>query len=220
MAPELSKPIIYLITSGRTTAETTRESPEFHEVLSLVRAAVQAKVTFLQIREKHATDRTLFHLVRDASDITRDKGTRILVNGRADIARAGNVDGVHLPTRSLPVDVVRKTFGEAFLIGASTHSVPEIVAARESGADFAVFGPVFDTPSKPEAVGLTKLREAAFAAAGFPLLALGGVNPNNARECFRAGASGVAAIRMFSDPEKLESTVKVLQAQFEEYVHE
>ena len=189
-------------------------------MLLLVRAAVQAKVTFLQIREKHSTDRTLFYLVRDASDIARDKGTRILVNGRADIARAGNADGVHLPSRSLPVDVVRKTFGEAFLIGASTHSVTEIVAARESGADFAVFGPVFDTPSKPEAVGLTKLRDAAFLAAGFPLLALGGVNPNDARECFRAGASGVAAIRMFSDPEKLESTVKVLQAKFEEYVHE
>ena len=124
------------------------------------------------------------------------------MNDRFDIARAAGADGVHLTTRSLPTNVVRSICGDDFLIGVSTHSLETALNARAEGADFIVFGPVFDTESKRafgEPQGLDKLREVTKALEGFPVIAIGGINRENADECFRAGASGIAAIRLFNE---------------------
>jgi thiamine-phosphate pyrophosphorylase len=85
----------------------------------------------------------LYELVLRAAKITRGSDTRLLVNDRADIARAAGADGVHLTSQSLPANVVRKMFGPEFVIGVSTHSFEEARAAQAAGADFVVFGPVF-----------------------------------------------------------------------------
>jgi thiamine-phosphate pyrophosphorylase len=202
MPLNLPPPIIYAITSGATTARTTPEDPEFSNILQLVEAAVAAEVPLIQIREKASSARVLYDLATRAAALTRDSATRLLVNDRFDIARAAGADGVHLTTRSLPATVVRQTCGEDFLIGVSTHSLETALAARADGADFVVFGPVFETESKRifgEPQGLEKLSEVASALNGFPVLAIGGVNLDNAGECFSAGASGVAAIRLFND---------------------
>jgi len=122
----------------------------------------------------------------------------VLVNDRLDIARAAGVDGVHLTASSLPTHLVREICGKDFLIGVSTHSFEEARSASKAGADFIVFGPVFATGSK-QPQGLEKLREVTEALSGFPVLAIGGVNVENANDCFRAGASGVAAIRLFNE---------------------
>lgn len=146
--------------------------------------------------------------------MTRHTVTRLVVNDRADIARAAEADGVHLATRSLETSVVRRTFGSDFLIGVSTHSLAEAQAARDGGADFATFGPIFDTPSKRDygaPLGLEKLSEAARTLAPFPLVALGGITHESAPECLRAGASGIAAIRLFSDPQDLGATCERLR---------
>ena len=92
----------------------------------------------------------LYELTERAVEITRGSDTRLLVNDRSDIARAAGADGVHLTSQSLPADVVRKIYGPEFLIGVSTHSLDEARAARAGGADFVVFGPVFETESKRE----------------------------------------------------------------------
>jgi thiamine-phosphate pyrophosphorylase len=144
----------------------------------------------------------LYELATRAAAITRGSNTRLLVNDRFDIARAAAADGVHLTTRSLPTELVRSTCGEDFLIGVSSHSLDEALEARAEGADFVVFGPVFETPSKQlygEPQGLEKLREVTSALRGFPVVAIGGIDLDNAAECFRAGASGIAAIRLFAD---------------------
>jgi thiamine-phosphate pyrophosphorylase len=202
MPLNLPPPIIYAITSGATTARTTPEDPEFSNILLLVEAAVAAEVPLLQIREKALSARVLYDLATRAAALTRDSVTRLLVNDRFDIARAAGADGVHLTARSLPTSVIRQTCGENFLIGVSTHSLETALDARANGADFAVFGPVFETESKRafgEPQGLEKLRDVTSALKGFPVLAIGGINLDNAGECFRAGASGVAAIRLFND---------------------
>ena len=202
MPLNLPPPIIYAITSGATTAKTTPEDPEFSNILLLVEAAVAAEVPLLQIREKALSARVLYDLATRAAALTRDSATHLLVNDRFDIARAAGADGVHLTTRSLPTPVVRQACGENFLIGVSTHSLETALDARADGADFAVFGPVFETESKRafgEPQGLEKLRDVTSALKGFPVLAIGGVNLDNAGECFNAGASGVAAIRLFND---------------------
>jgi len=196
----LPVPIIYPVTSGKASPHN------FSEILRLVRAAVDAGVPLFQIREKSLPARALFELVTRAAEITRGSSTRLLVNDRSDIARAAGADGVHLTTHSLPVDVVRSIFGDNFVIGVSTHSLDEARAACVGSADFVVFGPVFETESKRafgEPQGLENLAEVARELGEFPVVAIGGITLDNADDCFQAGASGIAAIRLLNDPENL-----------------
>ena len=208
MPVKFQLPIVYPITSGESTPD---------QILQLVRAAVDAEVPLFQIREKSLSGRVLFELVARAAELTRGSKTRLLVNDRSDIARAAGADGVHLTTHSLPVDVVRKIYGAEFLIGVSTHSLDDARAARAAGADFIVFGPVFETESKrvygpPQ--GLDKLSEVTRELGEFPVVAIGGITLENAGECFRAGASGVAAIRLLSDAHQLLDRIHKIRSRF------
>jgi thiamine-phosphate pyrophosphorylase len=213
MSRALARPITYLITSGETSSATGPESEEFRRLLALVRAAVKARVTLVQLREKELTGRVLFELADAAAHIARDSATRVLVNDRADIARAAGCGGVHLTASSLDAEVVRRAFGEEFLIGVSAHTLREARAAYVGGADFAVFGPVYDTPSKRAygpPVGLGALTKTARELSPFPLVALGGVGVEQAGEVLRAGAAGVAGIRLFSDGQNLTRMVHLI----------
>ncbi len=194
MPLNLPRPITYPITSGTATPETTSD------VLRFLQSVVRAQIPLFQIREKSLPARVLYELTTRAVEITRGTETRVLVNDRLDIARAAGADGVHLTAQSLPADVVRKICGPEFLIGVSTHSLAEARAAQDAGADFVVFGPIFDTESKrafgaPQ--GLDKLREVASALGDFPVIAIGGVTRENFGSCVVAGASGIAGISMF-----------------------
>jgi thiamine-phosphate pyrophosphorylase len=214
MPRALPRPITYLITSGETSSATAPSGAEFRRLLALIRSAVESGITLVQLREKDLSGRALHELASAAAQIARGSATRILVNDRADIARASGCDGVHLTTRSLDTAVVRRAFGEEFLIGVSAHTPAEAHAARDGGADFAVFGPVFDTPSKRAygaSLGTESLREATRALAPFPLVALGGVDEENAAEVLRAGAAGVAGIRLFADGQNLARTVHLIE---------
>lgn len=216
MPLNLQSPIIYLITSGAAARTTNPSSDDFTRLLALIAAAVAARVELVQLREKNLTSRTLYELTLRAAAITRGSATRLLVNDRADIARTAGADGVHLTTRSLKPHVVRHALGSDFLIGVSTHSLAKARSARDGGADFATFGPVFDTPSKRDygaPVGLAKLKEAARALVPFPLIALGGITRENAPDTLRAGASGVAAIRLFDDPQNLPAAVRAVRGE-------
>jgi thiamine-phosphate pyrophosphorylase len=168
----------------------------------LIEAVVADGVPLVQIREKSLSARVLYELATRAAAISKGSKTLLLVNDRFDIARAAGADGVHLTSRSLPTNVVREICDKDFLIGVSTHSLEEALSAREGGADFIVFGPVFETPSKQiygQPQELEKLREVTSALHGFPVLAIGGINRDNADRCLRAGASGIAGISLFNE---------------------
>jgi len=187
-------------------------------VLQLVRAAVAARIDLIQIREKGLNANVLYQLAASAADLTRGSVTRLLINDRSDLALAAGADGVHLTTSSLPADVVRKTFGDRFLIGASTHSLEEAMLARRDGADFVVFGPVFETASKREygeALGLATLAQVSSELSPFPVLALGGVTNANVANCIRAGARGIAGISMFEEPDRIGDIVEEIRRSFE-----
>jgi thiamine-phosphate pyrophosphorylase len=223
MALKLPSPLLYLITSGRTTAQTTPASKDFSEILDLIDAAVSARINLVQIREKNLNARVLFELATRGAQIVRSSDTRLLVNDRADIAYSAGAHGVHLTTTSIEPAVVRETFGDDFLIGVSTHSTAEAVRARDGGSDFAVFGPVFPTASKQsygDPVGLEALRKCTSTLAPFPILALGGVATENIRDCFRAGAAGVAAIRLFADAAKLATVSALVRSAFDEFLND
>ncbi len=166
---------------------------------NIVRVAALG-VGMIQIREKDLSDRELVALVRRAVERVAHLQTRILVNGRPDIAIAAGAHGVHLPSGSISPARWRKVLPGGLTWGVSCHTVAEVAAAAAEGADFAVFGPVFFTPSKAgygPPLGLNRLREAAAAAGPLPLYALGGITNDNAQECVKAGATGIAGITLF-----------------------
>lgn len=211
MTLNLPRPILYLITRGATTEATTPNSEEFREVVLQASAAVTAGVQLIQIREKQLTATVLFELARVVVASARGSSTRVLINDRADIAASAGADGVHLATTSLTPDVIRKSFGAEFLIGVSTHSLAEAREAFRQGADFAVFGPIFPSPSKAgygPPLGVGQLKDAACELTPFPLIALGGISPERVNECLLAGAAGVAGITLFSTSKDLATTVE------------
>jgi thiamine-phosphate pyrophosphorylase len=166
-------------------------------------------VSIVQIREKRLTAKQVFEITRIAVAIASQSSTLILVNERFDIAIAAGADGVHLPSDSIIPTDIRRVVPPGFMIGVSTHSADEVLKARNAGADFALFGPVFSTPGKPGAVGLEELRRACETAAPFPVLALGGIDGSNADAAIDAGAAGVAAIRFMNSPAGLDFALRL-----------
>ena len=189
-------------------------------LLAKIGEAARAGVDYIQLREKDLSGRELEDLARKSLAQVRSarSRTKLLINSRADIAIACGLDGVHL--RSGDHDPsggdVRAMFASAGVehpvIAASCHSEAEIEMAESQAADFAVFGPVFETSGKGTS-GIRELRRIcskvspavgnteAVARAPLPVLALGGVTLENASECLRAGAAGIAAIRLFQQNE-------------------
>ena len=212
--PPGRKPILCYVTdrhafeSGPIPSDSPPTDPNVLRVHALhdsIRRAAVAGAGWIQIREKDLDTRSLLELARFTVAETRATGARVFVNDRLDVALAANAGGVHLGEKSLPVEAViewRRSTGRLdFLIGISSHSLESARKAERSGADYIFFGPVFATPSKaafgaPQ--GTERLREVC-ASVEIPVLAIGGVNLENARPCITAGAAGIAAIRLFQD---------------------
>ena len=161
-----------------------------------VEECLDAGLRAVQLREKDLAVRDLLGLTVSLREATRRRGARLLINDRADVALAAGADGVQRTHLSLPVEALRRIAPPAFLIGASVHSEGEARQAAAEGADFVVFGPVYDTPSKRQygqPQGLQALEQVA-AAVDCPVIAIGGITPDRVRDVLAAGAVGVAVI--------------------------
>ena len=142
----------------------------------------------------------------------------ILVNDRVDVACACGASGVHLGEHGLPADEARRLVSQRcaranFLVGVSAHSLDGAMHAEQAGADYVIFGPVYATPSKagfgmPQ--GVQRLKEVC-QRLRIPVLAIGGITMENARDCVSAGAVGIAAIRLFQGATDLDAVVKELR---------
>ena len=202
-------PLVCLISAGEATDRNFNEQSA--DILETIERAVAARLAFVQIREKRLPARLLLRLVGEASLLTRNSATRLLVNDRADVALAAGADGVHLTARSMPAAVVRAAFPPGFVIGVSTHSLAEARTARAEKADFAFLSPIFASPGKGAPLGLEALREAQESLRPFPVLGLGGVDESNYRAVLEA-ASGFAAIRFLRSAENLRKLKENFEA--------
>lgn len=173
--------------------------PRFAEGRPLAEVAAEAiagGATLLQLRDKEATSRTLLAKAEAILARARPAGVPLIVNDRVDIAWAAGADGVHLGPDDLPPRQARALLGPERLIGVSAGTVEEAQAAAAEGADYLGTGAVYGTQSKADAgaaVGPARLT-AVKAAAGLPVVAIGGVHVENAAEAIAHGADGVAVI--------------------------
>jgi thiamine-phosphate pyrophosphorylase len=210
--------LLYYITDR--TQFSGDEAARRSALLAKVRECARAGVDYVQLREKDLSGRELENLAMAVAAEVRaaGRGTRLLINSRIDIAIACGADGVHLRSGDEdpnPGDA-RGIFASAGVpnpvVAASCHTEKEVEMAESCAANFVVFGPVFEKASAAER-GLEQLRRIcakvsagdekteAVARARLPVLALGGVTLENAAECVRAGAAGVAGIRLFQQNE-------------------
>jgi thiamine-phosphate diphosphorylase len=177
---------LHLITDRR---RCTGDLPE------TVRRALTGGVDWVQVREKSAPALETYALALRVRDACREVGAGLIVNDRIDIALAIAADGVHLGKKSLPPAVVRPLLAPGQLLGVSVHSLEEAVGAVRAGADYLTFGNVFATDSHPgaPAKGVVVLRTIV-EMLDVPVLAIGGVTPENVTEVLAAGCAGVAVI--------------------------
>ena len=168
------------------------------------REVAPAGTVALQLREKDLPACELYQLALRLREVCTKAGAPLFVNDRVDIALAAGADGVHLPFDSIGVTQARKLLSAGNLIGASSHSPPDVSGAARGGADFVVFGPVFDPLSKP-ATGPrwgTEGLGAACRSGAIPVFALGGITPARASELMSnpdksarpAGIAGIGSI--------------------------
>ena len=219
----LGAPLLCYVTDLR--AVSSAESGGAREaLLERIAEVAAAGVDWIQIREKHLVAKECSALVCDAmmrvvkATPRGGAATRMLVNDRLDVAFAAQAGGVHLAENSLPPGEAKRLVRERgperdFLVGVSCHSLEAAQAAEQGGADYIFFGPVFSTPSKAaygEPQGLARLTEIC-RAVSIPVLAIGGITIENFTACISAGASGIAAIRLFQDASNLPTLVQSLR---------
>jgi thiamine-phosphate diphosphorylase len=203
----LSLPKLYPITDARLSGLSHREQ---------VARLLAGGASFIQLREKHASPRDFYQEAEAALRVAREGGARLIINDRVDAALALKADGVHLGQDDLPPAAARSLLGEQAIIGYSTHTVAQALEAARLPVDYLAIGPIYATSSKDNpdpVVGLDGLRRVRQAAGDLPLVAIGGINRQNAREVIAAGADSVALINaLLASPLEIEDRTRELLA--------
>jgi thiamine-phosphate pyrophosphorylase len=205
-----SQPIVCYVTDRKALPADKTVSA----LVDKIREAAAAGVDWVQIREKDLSGRELFEIVKGAVTLA---SVRVIVNDRFDVALAARAAGVHLGHASVPPREVVAwcRAGNApadFLVGVSCHNLEGAREAETAGASYTYFGPIYETPSKipfGKPHGVEELADVA-KAARIPVIAIGGVNESNAAECIRAGAAGIAAIRLVQDAPVLKKVIDAI----------
>ena len=214
---------LYLISDRKLAARHGGLEAAAEAALSAASAAAGPAAVALQLREKDLEARELLEVARALRHVCSRFDAALIVNDRIDVAVAAGADGVHLPANSFAVEDARALFGAAGIVGVSTHDAGEVAQAAMAGADFAVFGPVYDPLSKAAygpARGAEGLGAAGRAAGAMPLFPLGGITAGRVRELGetaalkgRGGLAGVAVIgAVFGAADPAAATRELLDA--------
>ncbi len=177
---------------------------------------VERGVRMLQLREKHLDDRAILAAAAEITTVTRGTGTMFVMNDRADLALLAGADVLHLGQGDISLADARRIVGPEMTIGLSTHSLEQARSAIAQGADYIGFGPVWATPTKDvpdEVVGLDLLRQVV----GFspvPVVAIGGIFPENLNEVLATGARSFSLVRYLMSTPALGERIDILKRLF------
>ena len=177
--------------------------------LKTIKESIKGGVSIVQLREKTADTLDFYNLALKVKKITTKYKVPLIINDRVDIALAVDADGVHVGQSDMPCKVVRELIGDEKIIGVSAHNVSEALKAQKDGADYLGSGAVFTTQTKSDANTVTKeeLKEIV-EAVDIPVVAIGGINHDNAHELNGSGIAGlsvVSAIMSSENPYKSAS---------------
>ena len=150
----------------------------------------------IQLRAKTSDAQTIWDTARELAILAAGYDVKLLINDRADVAHTLGLDGVHCPSRGLPISALRQTYGSKWIIGKSTHSMQEAMEASKQGASLITLSPLWTPTTKPTHTQTLSLE--AFStianAVDCPVFALGGITPARAAACMEHGAAGVAVM--------------------------
>lgn len=177
----------------------------------------------VQLREKHLSSGEFYDQAAAAVRVGRARDITIIINDRVDVALAVGADGVHLGQDDLPPEVARRLLGDRAIIGFSTHNLEQALEATRMPVNYIAFGPIFSTSSKENPdppVGLAGLKELRQAVRKIPIVAIGGINRDNAPEVIKAGADAVAVISaLLVPPAEIAHRTRQLLAQLSSTSH-
>ncbi|OPY30347.1 MAG: Thiamine-phosphate synthase [Methanocella sp. PtaU1.Bin125] len=196
---------LYVITDEQLSKGLTH--PE------IARRAIAGGADVIQLRDKTCDCAYLRRCAAEIRDITKNAGVTFIVNDRLDIALQASADGVHLGQEDTPLKFARRVAPPGFIIGVSAGTLDEALAAERDGADYIGLGPVFPTASKCDAgaaCGMGLLREVK-ARVSIPVVAIGGIGPQNAAEVIAAGADGIAVISAVVSQDDIAGAARALK---------
>lgn len=187
------------------------------DIVTVVTAALDGGATIIQLRNKTASTRVLIEEGQALRALTRERGALLIVNDRIDVALAVEADGAHVGQEDMPAIVARQLLGPERILGVSAATIGEAEEAVAAGADYLGVGPIYPSIGKAAAgpaTGLHLLTELA-ARYSTPLVAIGGITPENATEVMQAGARGVAVITAVVYAEEIASAAHRLHLSIE-----
>ncbi len=198
----LARARLYLVMEAR---------PHGADPSALLEAALRGGVDVVQLRDKELADDELVAAAEPFRAACAAHGALFVLNDRPDLVAACDADGVHVGQEDTPAAAARRAIGPERLLGVSTHSREQMLAATE--ADYVGIGTIFATPTKPanDAAGLELVRTAA-ATLTIPWFAIGGIDLGTVDEVVAAGARGVAVVRAIRDAEDPEAAARLLRA--------
>ncbi len=164
--------------------------------MEITRLAIAGGADTIQYRQKSGTTREMIEIARNMKRLCSEAGVVFIVNDRLDVAIAAEADGVHLGQDDFPIPMARELLGEGRIIGGSAATLDEARKCLSEGADYVGFGPVYPTSSKDDAgpvSGIDILKQVVDIIP-LPIIAIGGVGPENIPDVMRAGARGIAVI--------------------------
>jgi len=181
---------------------------------------VKLGIKMLQLREKHLDDKELLRVAREIRNITRGTCTHLVINDRPDIAALCDADYLHLGQDDISIEDARKIVGN-MKIGLSTHSIEQAKEAIKKNPDYIGFGPIFPTNAKAKPdppVGTTQLKQVVDFST-VPVVAIGGIFPENLDLVLQTGVTSVAMVRHLMQTEFFNECAKMTIEKINAYVH-
>lgn len=193
-------------------AITDRRNLDKKVFFEKIEEALQGGVTILQLREKELDEDSFINEAIEVKNICRKHGVPLIINDNVNVALKSGADGVHVGIEDMPIDEIRRTVPDSFIIGATCKTVEQAQSAERLGADYMGVGAVFPSPTKKNAVRITReqLKEIC-ASVSIPAVAIGGISLENVDELKDGGMSGIAVVSAVFSADDIQKAASLLK---------